>query len=342
MLSEEELKQIKEELYNSENPLYFFHDDADGLASFLLLYRRINKGHGIITKTTPHITNEKFLNKVSEYNPDKIFVVDIAKVDQEFIDSANKPIIWIDHHEPQLREKVLYFNPRSNDGNIPASYLCYKAVNHDLWIAMTGCVADWFMPDFKDEFCKEYPDLLSDKIDKPEDALFNSELGKFVKIFSFILKGKTSDAMKCVKIMSRIESPYEILNQETPAGKYLYKAFEKVNEKYDKLLKDAEKSVKHESVLLFIYSGEKMSLTKELSNEMLYRHKDKLIVIGREKNDEVKLSLRSSKLNIQKALPIALKDVDGFGGGHEHAVGANVKKKDFDKFLRQLKEELKI
>ena len=156
------------------------------------------------------------------------------------------------------------------------------------------------------------------------------------------MEGKTSDAMKCIKIMTRIESPYEILNQETPAGKYLYKAFEKVNEKYDKLLKDAEKSVKHESVLLFIYSGEKMSLTKELSNEMLYRHKDKLIVIGREKNDEVKLSLRSSKLNIQKALPIALKDVDGFGGGHEHAVGANVKKKDFDKFLRQLKEELKI
>lgn len=342
MLTQEQLNEIKEKVQSSENPLYFFHDDADGLSSFLLLYRRINKGHGIIVKTTPHITSEKFLNKVSEYKPDTTFILDIAKIDQDFIDNANSLIVWIDHHEPQDRKNVLYFNPRNNEKNIPAAYLCYKAVNQDLWIAMTGCVADWFMPDFKDEFCEKYPDLLSEKINKPEDALFNSQLGKLVKIFSFVLKGKTSDAMKCVKILTRIENPYEILNQETPQGKYLYKAFEKVNQKYENLLKDAVKNVKKEPVLLFIYSEGKMSLTKELSNELLYRYEDKLIVVGREKDDEIKLSLRSSKLNIQKALPKALKDVDGFGGGHEHACGANVKKRDFDKFLKQLKNELKI
>ena len=90
MLNQKQIKQIREELETCKRPLFFFHDDADGLCSFLLLYRFIKEGKGIIIKTTPRV-DEKFLRKVEEYGPDKIFIVDIAIVDQYFLDHK---LLW--------------------------------------------------------------------------------------------------------------------------------------------------------------------------------------------------------------------------------------------------------
>ena len=107
------------------------------------------------------------------------------------------------------------------DANIPTTYLCYKVVQQDLWIAMTGCIADYYMPDFYDEFKKKYPDLLNGKT-TIGDLYFDSKVGTLIKILSFCLKGKTGDVLKCMKILTRIKSPYEILNQETAKGKFIY------------------------------------------------------------------------------------------------------------------------
>ena len=55
---------------------------------------------------------------------------------------------------PFERNNVKYFNPRliNKDVNIPTTYLCYKVVEQDLWIAMVGCIADYHMPDFFEDF----------------------------------------------------------------------------------------------------------------------------------------------------------------------------------------------
>ena len=66
MLTEKDYKKIREELKNCQKPILFFHDDPDGLASFLLLYRYIKEGKGVVVKTYPRIDN-KFVNKVEEY-----------------------------------------------------------------------------------------------------------------------------------------------------------------------------------------------------------------------------------------------------------------------------------
>ncbi|MBI5871890.1 phosphoesterase, partial [archaeon] len=52
------------------------------------------------------------------------------------------------------------------------------------------------------------------------------------------------------------------------------------------------------------------------------------------------LSLRSSRFILPAILKIALKGIEGFGGGHEHACGATIKKEDFSRFVEQLKESL--
>ncbi len=346
-LTKKQIAEIRDELDNCKRPLYFFHDDPDGLCSFLLFYRYIKEGKGVVVKAHPRI-DEKFLRKVEEYQPDKIFIVDIAIVDQEFIDKANVPVIWIDHHEPLERTKVKYYNPRVADphNNIPASYLCHQVVNQDLWIAMAGCIGDWYMPDFKDEFCEKYPRLLSKKITNPPVALFDTELGKLVRIFAFVLKGRTSEALKCAKILTRIEGPFEILDKETPRGRYIYRYFEKINKEYESLLNFANKEInkqkqKKSRLLVLNYVAAKISFTGDLSNELLYRNPNHIIIIAREKDGDMKCSLRSPKdIDLPDALAKALFGLEGYGGGHEHACGASVNKEDWEQFLANFEEEL--
>ena len=225
MLTQKQLQQIKDELDNCQNPLFFFDDDPDGLCAFLLLYRYKKEGHGFIVKTHPKL-DAQYVPKIESYDADKVFVLDVANLEQDFIDASRAPVIWIDHHGPYERNNVRYFNPRLNkkDANIPTTYLCYKAVDQNMWIAMTGCIADYYMPDFLNEFEEKYPDLLNNK-KTIGDLYFKSKIGTLIKIFSFCLKGKTSEVMKCMKVLTRIQSPYEILNQETAQGKFIYKRY---------------------------------------------------------------------------------------------------------------------
>ena len=59
-------------------------------------------------------------------------------------DQVKLPIVWIDHHSPIELRNVLYFNPRvsNHEDNFSTSYLCYQAVEKDIWIAAVGCIAD--------------------------------------------------------------------------------------------------------------------------------------------------------------------------------------------------------
>ena len=242
MLTDKEVKILRKEIGEAKNPLFFFDDDQDGLCSFLLLYKINREGKGTMVKSAP-ILDLKFLYKVKENNPDKVFILDMPIVKQEFLDEIKVPVFWIDHHQPLKLKKVTYFNPRIKNPNIycPTTRIAYQ-INPDkenLWIAMVGCIGDYHLPDFTPEFIKEYPNLLNKK-STIDDAIYKDKIGELVRIFSFLFKGKTSDTNKCVKILTRIKSPYEILEQSTPAGKYLYKKFENVNKRYFELINKAK------------------------------------------------------------------------------------------------------
>jgi nanoRNase/pAp phosphatase (c-di-AMP/oligoRNAs hydrolase) len=342
-LTKKEYEKIKDELDFCDKPLIFFHDDPDGLASFLQLYHYKMGGKGVIIKTTPNI-DLKFVKKVKEYAPDKIFIVDIARVEQDFIDSVGIPIVWIDHHGPYERDNVSYFNPRKHSPtqNPPVSYLMSKVVGEEEtdWIAMTGMIGDWFLPPDYQMFSKKYPHLLPEGISRPEEAMFETEIGTLSRIFSFALKGSTGEAMKHVKVLTRIKSPFEILRQETPQGKFIYKRYESIKSKYDALLKEAKKKAARGKIILFDYTDKDMSFTAEISNELLYLHPDRIIVIAREKSGEMKCSFRSSSLVLPPIIARCLEGLSGHGGGHEHASGAVMKKADFETFIRRFRREI--
>jgi len=150
MISDDEIKKIREILDNTHRPLIFFDDDPDGLCSFLMIYKYIGDGKGIPIKTSPDL-NTQYLRNVEEYSPDRIIILDKPQVSEEFINKAKTRILWIDHHPiPDEAGKTDYFNPLKNDeaDNSPVSFWAYKITKEknpeNMWIAEVGCEAPQF------------------------------------------------------------------------------------------------------------------------------------------------------------------------------------------------------
>ncbi|MDI6737332.1 MAG: DHH family phosphoesterase [Nanoarchaeota archaeon] len=338
MISNEQILEFRKLLESSERPLFFFDDDPDGLCAFLLLKRFAGKGRGVVVKSTP-ILNTQFLHKVREIRPDRIFVLDKPGIEQDFVDEAGVQVVWLDHHPPSNVNGVHYFNPlldKTND-NSPTSYWAYRISEGSLWVAMAGCVADWFVPDFASEFSKQYPDLLP-RVGEPGFMLFDTGIGKLARIISSLLKGATTDVYRCISALEKIREPEEILEEKTPAGKYLMKYHKKINKVYDKLLQKALKEPADDSFIVFTYPMTKISLSGELANELLYRLPGNFIIIGRVKKDSVAFSIRSASHIIPPLLKEALEGLDGYGGGHEHACGGSVSLRDFPVMAGRLRK----
>jgi single-stranded DNA-specific DHH superfamily exonuclease len=338
------LTSIREVLDNSVRPLIFFDDDCDGLTSFLMFYRYVGEGKGHIVKTAPRITKD-FLKRVEEFNPDVLFILDIANVDQEFIDGLSIKIVWIDHHDLSdvKSHNLLYFNPKQYNptDSQPTSYWCYKIIKDKhpefLWLGTLGAVSDWFVPDYIDEFILKYPEYL-DSVKPIGDILYATKLGTLYRAISFVIKGKTKDVHAAVSILTKLTHPDEILKQESARGKLLFKRYKALEKDYLRLLELAEKSV-DKNIVLFRPPSVDTSFTSDLSNELMYRHPTKLIIIAREKGDEMKCSLRSNTVDLPKAIEHALIGLSsGYGGGHKKASGACVKRDDFDTFVSNLKK----
>lgn len=342
-LTENAIGEIRTAVQGAARPLIFFDDDCDGTTSFVQLYRFLGDGKGIAVKANPRV-DSRYVRKVDEHQPDLVVILDKPVVEEEFFDGVRTPIIWLDHHAPvpPKRENVRYYNPRqqNDEDNRPTTYWMYKITGGPLWLATVGSVADWHVPDFIEEFAEQYGDLLPEGR-AVEEILFNSRLGKLARIISFNLKGSVSETMKSVKVLTRIETPYEILNQTTSRGKYLYKKYHKIAQLYESMLKRARAAATDEPVLRFTYADSSMSLTSDLSNELLYLYPEKLILIARIHNGEYKYSLRSAgKYAIPPMLERALKGIDGYGGGHTYACGACVSEDDNERFVDAIREEI--
>ncbi|UCD04098.1 MAG: DHH family phosphoesterase [Candidatus Woesearchaeota archaeon] len=329
MLTKSELEEIRRELETSRNPLFIFHDDGDGLCSFLLCYRYVRRGHGELIKRLFTLT-EEYDYLVRRHDPDKIFILDVPEVDQEFIDEAKVPIIWIDHHPIQKRKNVKYFNPRfrSPDKNFPVSYICYKALKTHMWIGMMGSVSDYYLPDFKDEFAEKYPDLISKDVKTAGEALYKTKLGELIRILSFSLKGPMYKVRQHISQLLDMDDPRDV---EELADK-------KTIEKYDKIKKLALKQ-KPEGKF-FIYKYEKgLPFLAELSNEFINLFPDKIVIIARESEGEVRASIRSRKYKVLKPIKEIFKQIPGNGGGHEVACGIMIGANDWQMFLYKLRDK---
>lgn len=338
MLSEQQVQEIKAHLDKAQNPVFFFDNDQDGLCSFLILQRYMGRGKGVAVKSFPDLSINYF-RKVQELNADYIFILDKPLVSDEFLEEVRKinvPLVWIDHHDVELEvpKFVSYYNPTLETGvNQPVTCLCYQLTQNkeDLWLAVIGSISDSYFPDFYKEFNKKWPEL-GVKTENPFEVLYNSKIGELARMFSSGLKDTTTNVVSMLKFLIKVKSPYDIL-EETPQNYRIHKRFEQIDAKYKKLLNKGKKFSKR-NFLFFQYSGD-LSVSAELSNELMYLFPDKIICVAYVKGNKVNLSMRGK--NIKEKL---LKAIEGFdnasGGGHKDAVGGQLQEQDLGEFKKRL------
>jgi len=340
MLNEKQVNEIREHLEAAQNPLFFFDNDQDGLCSFSLLQRYIERGKGISIKSFPELTKEYF-RKVNELNADYIFILDKAVVSDEFFEEAHKmniPVVYIDHHDAGMKvpDYVNYYNPALDKIKKyePVSAFCYQVTGkkEDFWIAVIGCICDAYTPPFYEQFKKDYPDLVIDS-DDPLDIFYTSSLGKIGQILGAGLKDKTTNVISMLKFLMKVKTPYEIL-EENSKNYTMHKRFNEIDRKFRNLLEKAESVYNNsEKVIFFQYSGD-LSISSEVANALKQKFPEKTIVVGYVTGAKVNISARGKEVK-RKVLEV-IKDLEGAtGGGHDEAVGAKINADDWETFKKK-------
>ncbi|MBU4308471.1 MAG: hypothetical protein KJ566_01600 [Nanoarchaeota archaeon] len=347
MLTKKQVREIKEHLEKAQNPLFFFDNDPDGLCSFLLLRRWIERGKGVAVKGSAFLTKEYF-RKVRELEPDYIFILDKPRVEQEFFEKVkqlNLPIVWIDHHKPdqEIPKYVHYYNPICKSKKVkgkfvnfrdfaePVTALCYQVTQRkeDLWIAVAGCISDKFLPDFYSEFLEKNFEL-GIKSKSAFEVLYESPIGTIGKILNFALMDRTSSVVRMLKYLVSAKSPYDVLN-ENSKNSFMHERYNEL-EKKCKLFVEKAKEIggKSKKVLFFKYESE-MSMSSEISNRVSYLFPKKIILIAKVKGPKVVLSVRGE--NVREILLMSIEDLEGsVGGGHPDAAGGQISVDDWNKF----------
>jgi single-stranded DNA-specific DHH superfamily exonuclease len=335
MLTEKQVSEIKEHLEKSQNPLFFFDNDNDGLTSFLQLQRYLGRGRGVAIKSFPEL-NASYYRKIQELKPDYVFILDKPVVSKEFLEKVkqdNIPIVWIDHHQvetPDDRE-VHYYNPyHVNKTSEPISYLSYRITNkkEDIWLAIVGCISDHYLPDFYREFQKKYPELGKENPSSPFEVFFESGIGEIARILDFSLKDTTTNVVNMLRFMTKVKEPTEIL-EENSKTKNILNRYREVDSKYQKLMEKARKFSKNKFIY-FQYGGP-LSLSSNIANQLSYEFKNKIIVVVYIRGDVANISLRGK--NILELTLKAIEDIEGaIGGGHKDATGAKLSVSYLPKF----------
>ncbi|MEK6819229.1 MAG: DHH family phosphoesterase, partial [Nanoarchaeota archaeon] len=135
MLTDEQIMEVREHLERAQNPVFYYDNDADGLCSFALLRRFIDRGKGVAVRSFPDL-NKSYARKALEFNSDYVFVVDKPFLSKEFLDEIKLlglPVVWIDHHELPIQDyeksndNLFVYNPARNNGKDkstePVTYL---------------------------------------------------------------------------------------------------------------------------------------------------------------------------------------------------------------------------
>jgi len=348
MLTTEEILKIRELLHEAQNPLFFFDNDTDGLASYLLLRRFINRGKGVVIKSFPALSSS-YASKLNEFNPDFIFILDKPLIEKEFLDKAlekNIRVVWIDHHPLQdkdVTKDIYYFNPlfsKENPTNEPVAYWAYKIAEkkEEAWISLIGCIGDWFIPDFYNEAAKQYPDILPQKPKSAPAVLFSSDFGKLIKLLNLALKDKTTNVMKMLKFLYEINNPKELM-EENEKTKSMYSRYKQISRKYEKIIAKGKNLGKSRSKLLFFQYSGNLSLSGELANELYYNFPKKMVIVAYIKGEEAKLSIRGY-LDVREITKNAVEKVGGRSGGHKNACAAMLNANDIEKFKEEVLNQL--
>jgi single-stranded DNA-specific DHH superfamily exonuclease len=290
----------------------YFHGDTDGCCSAAIIADWL--------ESTGEVFELHPLDADFEGNFVGDFFLDLAKVKRI---NVHPESVVIDHH-PQEKLPCRHFNPRLRGKSWPASYECYLNYgrNEICWIAALGCIGDSQPQKTLDE-CTE---KLFGKVDLNKCSFM---IGAFRSI-----KGTQSMSDVVFKLLKYRKDPKAFCSD-----KELIKFYEEVENEIGRVLKE---EIKIDGKLLIVNFKSKYMIKSQLSNIIKRMHPEKVILISQETDKLYKLSLRQEKqiVDFSQIMPRLTEDLDASGGGHPKASGAKVSKKDFDEFVRRLKNAI--
>lgn len=337
MINEKEIEEIREHLNKAQNPVFFFDNDCDGLCSFLLFQRYIERGKGVVAKTFPNVDISLF-RRVTELNSDYIFILDKPNVSQEFFEEAKKnniPVVWIDHHETntEIPKEIHYYNSMNEEKKFgePVTYLAYKITQNpeDIWIETIGCISDNFLSENHTKFLEKYP-FLSKETKIPFEILYTTEIGKIARMLNAGLMNTTTNIVKMLKYLVKVKSPNELF-EENEKNLEINSRFEFMEKKRKKFVQKATKTMdKKEKYVYLEYSGD-TSISAEIANELHFKFPEKYIIVIYVKGTRANISTRGENVK-EKILKILPEFKAGFGGGHKNAAGAQIQIEEIPKF----------
>jgi len=293
--------------------------------------------------------NAQYARKARELNADYVFVLDKPLISKEFVAEINSlglPLVWLDHHDIEDNSpnfpNVFVYNTTKNLGKEkseePVSYWVYKISKRkeELWLAMIGCIADHYLPEFANEFGERYKEFWGD-IKEPFDAYYKTEIGRIAQGFNFGLKDSTTNIVHLQNFLVSCKGPEEVFLEIT-GNYYFRKRYREIRRKYDSLVERAKNAVYNE-LIFFSYSGD-LSISADIANELSYYYPNKYVAVAYKKGNVCNISLRGK--NVKKILEKILGNFENAsGGGHEDAVGARIRTEDLEKFKKLLVEEVK-
>ncbi len=348
MLSEKQVLELREHLARAQNPIFYYDNDCDGLCSFVLLRRFLGRGKGVSVRSFPDL-NKDYARKARELNADYVFVLDKPVLSQEFVEAISNmglPLVWIDHHDLPVQDfekefdNLSVYNPTRNKGmtksNEPVTYLAYiiSGREEDVWIAVMGCIADHYLPDFVSVFEKRYPEMWGD-FNGAFDAYYGSEIGRIARALNFGLKDSITHVVQLQNFLISCQHPREVLS-EVPGNYSFRKKYIGVEQKCDGFVKKAASKL-HNNIIFFSYSGD-LSISSDISNVLSYRYRDAYIAVAYINGNIVNISLRGK--DVRLILERVLLLVPGSGGGHDDAVGARVGASDLARFQEVFEQEV--
>jgi single-stranded DNA-specific DHH superfamily exonuclease len=115
----------------------------------------------------------------------------------------------------------------------------------------------------------------------------------------------------------------------------MHQRFKHIDSRYQKLLKKAEFIEEDTEKILFFQYGGDLSISADLSNELSYKFPKKIIVVVYVAGAKANISVRGK--NVRSLILNSIEELDNAtGGGHQDAVGAQVKIEDLERFRENL------
>lgn len=330
----------------TDRVLIIHHSDADGCASAEILGRALRaRGVGKIgfaaPKLNPYIS-EEIKERIAKKKPDVILVADMGGDSLEYLEGLGCKVAVFDHHRSfsGFPRDIVHVNPNllclPQSLNPSASYLIYRSCK---------------------KFCKEIDWLavvgsIGDKGEKKIVGLVEEVANRYGTSFEVLRTcAKRIDAAEAYKpggagialaALSECRLPGCFASGSGKNAKKLASWEKRVREEINRLVQEHTKNAEfYEEPKLIVYEiRTPYGIKGDVANVLQELYQDYSTLVYTRAKGRVRLSMRSSITDLASAVREATVGIEGTGGGHPRASGADIAESGFQKFLNNLKLRL--